>query len=131
MQVPVYDDLPLLNQGLPPPDDALPLAQLPLPPQLLPPPPPHPLLHMLSAQSLEWPLPPPLQQVEEEGAEGVDRQARQPPAVQGMQARDQVGTAEADAKGEPREAQQQRVPRAEAVGTLLLETVEREEGPAH
>ena len=61
----------------------------------------------------------------------MDRQARQPPAMQGMQARDQVGTAEADAKGEPREAQKQRVPRAEAVGTLLLEPVEREEGPAH
>jgi hypothetical protein len=63
--------------------------------------------------------------VEEEGAEGVDRQARQPPAMQGMQTRDHMGTPEADAKGEPREAPKQRVTRAEAVGTLRLETVER------
>lgn len=44
LQVPVNNDLSLLNQRLPPPDDALPLAQLSLPLQLVPPPPPHPLL---------------------------------------------------------------------------------------
>ena len=55
----------------------------------------------------------------------MDRQARQPPAMQGVQTRDHVGSTEADAKGEPREAPKQRVTRAEAVGTLRLETVER------
>ena len=43
LQVPVDDDLSLLNQRLPPPHDAFPLPQLSLSLQLVPPPPPHPL----------------------------------------------------------------------------------------
>lgn len=131
LQVPVNNDLSLLNQRLPPPDDALPLPQLSLPLQLVSPPLPHPLLDKLGGQGSKWALPPPLQQVEEEGAEGEDCQARQSPAMQGVQARDHIGSTEADAKGQSREAQMQGVPGAEAVGSLGLEPMEREEGPAN
>jgi hypothetical protein len=51
--------------------------------------------------------------------------------MQGVQARDHMGTTEADAKGQAREAQKQSLPRAEAVRTLPLEPKEREKGPAN
>ena len=69
--------------------------------------------------------------MEEEGAEGEDCQARQSPAMQGVQARDHMGSSEADAVGEAREAETQGVPGTEAVGTLGLESMEGEEGPAN
>ena len=69
--------------------------------------------------------------MEEEGAEGEDCQVRQSPAMQGMQARDQVGSSETDAVGKAREAETQGVPGTEAVGTLGLEPMEGEEGPAN
>ena len=131
LQVPVDDDLSLLDERLPPFDDAFPLPQLPFPLQLASPPCPHPLFHQLPAQGRERALPPPLQQVEKEGAEGEDCQTIKPAAMEGVQTGDQVGPAESHGLEEVGEAVVQGVTGTEAVSTLGLEPLEGEKGPAN
>lgn len=131
LQVPVDNDLPLLDERLPPFDDAFPLPQLTFPLQLASPPPPHPLFDQLPAQGHQRALPPPFQQVEEEGAEGEDCQPIQPAAMEGVQTGDQMGSAESYGLEEVGEAVVQGVTGTEAVSTLGLESMEGEEGPAN
>jgi hypothetical protein len=97
LQIPVDDDVSLLDESLPPFDDAFRLPQLSFPLQLISPSHPHPLFHQLPAQGLQRALPFPLHQVEKEGAEGKDCQPVKSTAMEGMQTWDQMGSADPDA----------------------------------
>jgi hypothetical protein len=122
----VDDDQSLLNEPLPPFDDAFPLLQLSFPLQLTSPPPPHPPLHKLLAHGLQRALPPPLQQMEKEGTEGEDCQPIQSTAMESVQTGNQVGATDLDAVGQAGEAVVQGMTCAEAKSTLGLQSLEGE-----
>ena len=118
------DDVSLLDESLPPFDDAFPLPQLSFPLQLVSPPQPHPLFHQLPTQGLQRALPSPLHQVEKEGAEGKDCQPVQSTAMEGMQTWDQMGSAGFDTLEEVGEAVVEGMTGTESMSTLGLQSLE-------